>query len=125
MAGKNTSPSNTPYITRSIENAQKRVEAHNFQIRKQVLEYDNVMNKQREVIHRQRRQVLEGENLEESIKALIEEAAEKDNPAVLRSFQSTQTNGIWKAFSSSWISWWEGSTLQSAKNSILVCQAMP
>ncbi|HOB22420.1 MAG TPA: SEC-C metal-binding domain-containing protein, partial [Bacillota bacterium] len=53
------------------------VEAHNFQIRKQVLEYDNVMNKQREVIYRQRRQVLEGENLEESIKALIEEAAER------------------------------------------------
>ena len=46
-------PIEHPYITRSIENAQKRVEAHNFQIRKQVLEYDNVMNKQREVIHRQ------------------------------------------------------------------------
>ncbi len=70
-------PIEHPYITRSIENAQKRVEAHNFQIRKQVLEYDNVMNKQREVIYRQRRQVLEGENLEESIKALIEEAAER------------------------------------------------
>ena len=49
------------YITRAIENAQKKVEAHNFDIRKHLLEYDDVMNKQREVIYHRRKQVLSGE----------------------------------------------------------------
>ena len=52
-----------PWVSRSIEIAQKRVEQHNFEIRKQLLEYDNVMNKQREVIYHQRRVVLEADNL--------------------------------------------------------------
>jgi preprotein translocase subunit SecA len=46
-------------VSRAIENAQKRVEAHNFEIRKQLLEYDNVMNQQREVIYARRRQLME------------------------------------------------------------------
>ena len=50
-------------VTRAIANAQKKVEAHNFEIRKQLLEYDDVMNKQREVIYRHRRAVLGGDNL--------------------------------------------------------------
>ncbi len=50
-------------VTRAIANAQKKVEAHNFEIRKQLLEYDDVMNKQREVIYQHRRAVLGGENL--------------------------------------------------------------
>ena len=50
-------------VTRAIANAQKKVEAHNFEIRKQLLEYDDVMNKQREVIYQHRRAVLSGENL--------------------------------------------------------------
>jgi preprotein translocase subunit SecA len=50
-------------VTRAIENAQKKVEAHNFDIRKQLIEYDDVMNKQREVIYEQRRRILRGENL--------------------------------------------------------------
>jgi len=50
-------------ITRAIENAQRKVEGHNFDIRKHLLEYDDVMNKQREVIYRQRREVLGGGNL--------------------------------------------------------------
>lgn len=50
-------------ITRAIENAQRKVEAHNFEIRKHLLEYDDVMNKQREVIYSQRREVLEAEDL--------------------------------------------------------------
>lgn len=66
-------PIEHPLITRSIENAQKRVEARNFDIRKHVLEYDDVMNKQREVIYSQRKKVLEGENLKESILGMIEE----------------------------------------------------
>jgi preprotein translocase SecA subunit len=50
-------------VTRAIENAQKKVEAHNFDIRKHLLEYDDVLNKQREVIYNQRREVLKGESL--------------------------------------------------------------
>jgi len=60
-------------VTRAIENAQKKVEAHNFDIRKHLLEYDDVMNKQREVIYAQRREVLKGENLKEEILAMAEE----------------------------------------------------
>jgi preprotein translocase subunit SecA len=60
-----------PWVSRSIEIAQRRVEAHNFEIRKQLLEYDNVMNKQREVIYTQRRQILEGISLKEEILEII------------------------------------------------------
>jgi preprotein translocase subunit SecA len=59
-------------VSKSIETAQKRVEAHNFEIRKQLLEYDNVMNKQREVIYAERRSVLEGKDLSEYVTAMIE-----------------------------------------------------
>ncbi|MDD4899115.1 MAG: preprotein translocase subunit SecA [Candidatus Omnitrophica bacterium] len=61
-----------PWITKSIEIAQHRVEQHNFEIRKQLLEYDNVMNKQREVIYTQRRQILEGASMKEEILAVTE-----------------------------------------------------
>jgi preprotein translocase SecA subunit len=54
-------------VTRAIENAQKKVEAHNFDIRKHLLEYDDVLNKQREVIYNQRREVLKGETLKEEV----------------------------------------------------------
>ncbi len=54
-------------VTRSIETAQRRVESHNFSIRKHVLEYDNVMNKQREVIYAERRTILESLDLKEHI----------------------------------------------------------
>ncbi len=60
-------------ITRSIETAQKRVETHNFEIRKQLLQYDNVMNRQREVIYDERRLVLESPNLKEHIFEMVEE----------------------------------------------------
>ena len=60
-------------VTRAIENAQKKVEGHNFDIRKQLLEYDDVMNKQREVIYEQRRQVLKGEALQEAFNGMIAE----------------------------------------------------
>jgi preprotein translocase subunit SecA len=59
-------------LSKSIENAQKKVEARNFDIRKHVLQYDDVMNKQREVIYAQRRQVLEGESLRGQILEMIE-----------------------------------------------------
>ncbi len=63
-------------VTKAIENAQRRVEAHNFEIRKHLLEYDNVMNKQREVIYAQRREVLSGENLRDSVLEMVEEQIE-------------------------------------------------
>ncbi len=65
-----------PWVSKSIEIAQKRVEQHNFEIRKQLLEYDNVMNKQREVIYDQRRIVLEGANLNEHILGMVREVLE-------------------------------------------------
>ncbi|MBI3318580.1 MAG: preprotein translocase subunit SecA [Candidatus Omnitrophica bacterium] len=65
-----------PWLTRAIETAQKRVELHNFEIRKRLLEYDNVMNRQREVIYKERRNVLEGRDLKEKILEMVEEAAE-------------------------------------------------
>ena len=65
------------FISRSIENSQKKVEGHYFDIRKQVLEYDDVMNKQREVIYKQRRLVLEGDDLQSSILEMIRGAAEQ------------------------------------------------
>ncbi len=62
-------------ITSAIERAQARVEAHNFDIRKHLLEYDDVMNKQREVIYQQRSKVLSQDNLKDDIDASIEELA--------------------------------------------------
>ena len=59
-------------MTRQIENAQKRIEGNNFNLRKQVLDYDDVMNKQREVIYGQRKQVLVGDDLSENIQSMIE-----------------------------------------------------
>ncbi len=59
-------------ISRSVESAQKKVEEQNFQIRKRVLEYDDVMNKQREVIYGQRQRILSGDDLREDILSIIE-----------------------------------------------------
>ena len=64
-------------LTKSIENAQKRVEGRNFSIRKYVLQYDNVMNKQREIIYGERRKVLFGENLREYISHMMEELVDE------------------------------------------------
>ncbi|ABK16895.1 preprotein translocase subunit SecA [Syntrophobacter fumaroxidans] len=63
-------------ITKAIENAQSKVEAQNFSIRKQLLEYDDVMNQQREVIYRQRREALQGENLKPVVLDMIEDLLE-------------------------------------------------
>jgi preprotein translocase subunit SecA len=59
-------------VTRAIANAQKKVEAHHFEIRKQLLEYDDVMNKQREVIYQHRRAVLGGTNLKDDLRNMID-----------------------------------------------------
>jgi preprotein translocase subunit SecA len=63
-------------ISKAIENAQKKVEGHNFEIRKHLIEYDDVMNKQREVIYTQRKEVLAGKNIRETIEGIIAETAE-------------------------------------------------
>jgi preprotein translocase subunit SecA len=63
-------------ISRAIENAQGKVEAHNFDIRKHLIEYDDVMNRQREVIYTQRREVLKGENLKQMVIGIIDEMVE-------------------------------------------------
>jgi len=60
-------------VSRAIENAQKKVEAHNFEMRKHVLEYDDVMNQQRKVIYEQRRQILAGEVLKDEVLGLAED----------------------------------------------------
>jgi preprotein translocase subunit SecA len=90
-------------LSRSIENAQSKVENHNYEIRKQVLEYDDVMNKQREVIYAERRRVLEGQDLREffietlhtKVSDAVDAAApeekqpiEWDLPAILDDLQS-------------------------------------
>ena len=65
-------------ITRSIERAQKKVEARNFDIRKHVLEYDDVMNQQREVIYAERRKILCGEDLKENIFFMLDKIIESE-----------------------------------------------
>lgn len=67
-------PITSKMISRSIETAQRRVENRNFDIRKHVLDYDDVMNQQREVIYAQRRAVLMGENLYDNIADMMEKA---------------------------------------------------
>jgi preprotein translocase SecA subunit len=63
-------------VTRAIENAQKKVEAHNFDIRKHLLEHDDVLNKQREVVYSERREILKGQALKEQVMELAETLAD-------------------------------------------------
>ena len=79
-------------VTRAIENAQKKVEAHNFDIRKHLLEYDDVMNKQREVIYNWRREVLKGESLKEEVLDMADGLAEE---AVDRTVDKTLHPSEW------------------------------
>ncbi len=66
-------PIENKVLTRGIESAQKKVEAHNFDIRKSVLQYDNVMNRQREIIYEQRQEVIDGKNMHEQIRKMTED----------------------------------------------------
>jgi preprotein translocase subunit SecA len=70
-------PMEAGILSKQIENAQKKVEEQNFVMRKNVLKYDDVMNKQRTVIYAQRRQVLEGEDLSEQVRGWIREVVER------------------------------------------------
>jgi preprotein translocase subunit SecA len=78
-------------ITRSVERAQKKVEENNFSIRKRLLEYDNVMNQQREVIYNRRRHALEGERLKSEIFDLLDEYVRE---VVDKYYQDAEINAI-------------------------------
>ncbi len=65
-----------PWVSKAIENAQRKVEAHNFDIRKHLLEYDDVANDQRKVVYEQRKELMLTENLSENIAAIREEVAD-------------------------------------------------
>jgi preprotein translocase subunit SecA len=67
----------SPLVSRQIANAQRRVETHNFDIRKQLLDYDNVMNKQREVIYKLRNEILDNESITQQVQLMIEEDVEE------------------------------------------------
>ena len=83
-------PIDSRIISNAVENAQKKVESRNFSIRKNVLKYDDVMNAQREIIYKQRRDVLDGENIHDSIVSMIEFVA--DNIADM--FMNVETNEL-------------------------------
>ena len=70
-------PMEAGILTKQIENAQKKVEEQNFVMRKNVLKYDDVMNKQRTVIYQQRRAVLEGQDLSDEVRQWIDEVVEQ------------------------------------------------
>ncbi len=96
-------PVEAKILTRLIESAQRKVEGNNFSIRKNVLKYDDVMNKQREVIYAERRRVLEGENLRDDIIAMRNDVIDKtidfynkldDNNKNYLDFESIRSFGI-------------------------------
>lgn len=70
-------PIENKMVSRTIENAQKKVENHNFDIRKNVLQYDDVINQQREVIYGERKKVLYGDNLKETIASMIDDVVDQ------------------------------------------------
>lgn len=70
-------PINSRMVSNAIQKAQKRVEARNFDIRKYVLEYDDVMNQQRKVVYDQRKKILEGEDMKDQILSMVDNIIEK------------------------------------------------
>ena len=70
-------PIEHPMLTKAIENSQRKVEAYNFEIRKHLLEYDDVMNTQRSVVYSQRKEILSGGSLKDTVLGFIEEVAER------------------------------------------------
>ena len=79
-------------LTKAVEGAQKKIEANNFGIRKNLLDYDQVMNEQREIMYKQRRQVLDGESMRDSILNMISEIVEN---AVDTSISEDQESDDW------------------------------
>ena len=135
-------------VSNAIEKAQKRVEGHNFDIRKHLLEYDDVMNKQREVIYSQRRQILSGITLEEDlmdmaaelVEEIVEEYTANKMPEEwdLKAWGTPPTGSSasgspWKTWTATWTmtsttsssTWWKSasppSATRSAPNSLRSC----
>ena len=81
-------------ISKAIENAQKKVEAHNFDIRKHLIEYDDVMNRQRDVIYTQRREVLGGEQLQDTFQGIVADTV-ADMIEVFCSDKGSSANWDW------------------------------
>ncbi|MBY0097090.1 preprotein translocase subunit SecA [Mesobacillus maritimus] len=73
-----TQPIQSKMVTRAVESAQKRVEGNNFDARKQLLQYDDVLRQQREIIYKQRDEVLESENLREIVETMIRSSIERN-----------------------------------------------
>lgn len=91
-------PIEASIITGAINNSQRKVEAHNFDLRKHVLQYDNVINTQREVIYRERRQILEGEDIHAHVVDMIDEQIESSiysqvNPNTPKELWMDNSNG--------------------------------
>ncbi|MCL4513738.1 MAG: preprotein translocase subunit SecA [Candidatus Eremiobacteraeota bacterium] len=87
-------------ITRAIENAQAKVEGQHFEMRKNVLDYDDVMNQQREVIYSERRKILEGIPLLPHIQEMIKSVIDRITPEYVHSEMRTEEwdiDGLWKA----------------------------
>ncbi|MSP18365.1 MAG: preprotein translocase subunit SecA [Bdellovibrionales bacterium] len=84
-------PIESKLISRAIENAQKKVEGHNYDIRKHLLEYDDVLNKQREVIYELRRLILGGQNT----KALVSDIVREQVESICGAFAATKTSTDW------------------------------
>jgi preprotein translocase subunit SecA len=78
----------SPLVSSQIANAQRRVETHNFDIRKQLIDYDNVMNKQREVIYRLRNEILDSKVFSEQIRMMIDEDLDDQLNAIIPSKDS-------------------------------------
>ena len=87
-------PIDAKILSNAVENAQKNVESRNFQVRKNVLEYDNVMNTQREVIYAQRQKVLDGESLNENIMTMLDELLESLVAETMGASEGTPEEGL-------------------------------
>ncbi len=86
-------PIENKLITNTIESAQKKLEASNFAIRKQVLQYDDVMNQQREIIYKQRQMVLDGEDISDKLHEMMKQSID-ENLRVLPERPKPPTIGI-------------------------------
>jgi preprotein translocase subunit SecA len=85
-------------VSRQIEGAQSRVEGHNFDARRYVVEYDDVMNKQREIIYGERRKILEGTDTRENLMSMLEQTVRQEVPAYCegRHRENWDLEGLWE-----------------------------
>ena len=96
-------PVETKIVSRAIRSAQTQVESQNFEIRKDVLKYDDVLNRQRHVIYDERRQVLEGADLHQQIRSMLDEVISAYTKAATGEGypEEWDLDKLWKAYRSS------------------------